>query len=132
MAKSKPAPRELPPIPPAGEPMTAAAIDAFRTPLGGFDKQALAALGVMWPPPPGWRERLMHHGPAAPITPSKLRPEYDPHELLRKVVLAVVEAGHAACLYEFPDVLDYFGGKTSDDPESAYRSETIDRDNPLA
>lgn len=32
-------------------------------------------------------------------------------ELLRQVVLAVVEAGQAAILYEFPQVLAYFGAQ---------------------
>ncbi len=32
-------------------------------------------------------------------------------ELLEKVVLAVVEAGHASDLHGFPDVLAYFGAE---------------------
>jgi hypothetical protein len=33
-------------------------IEAFRSNAGGFTKDALAALGVRWPPTKGWRTRL--------------------------------------------------------------------------
>lgn len=40
-------------------------------------------------------------------------------DLLGKVVLAVVEAGHASCLYEFPEVLAYFGAALPQDDDYA-------------
>jgi hypothetical protein len=33
-------------------------IAAARTPAGGWTKAQLAAWGVPWPPPAGWKERL--------------------------------------------------------------------------
>ena len=33
-------------------------LDANRTPRGGWTKKQLAALGVDWPPAPGWRARV--------------------------------------------------------------------------
>jgi hypothetical protein len=36
----------------------AAEIIATQTPNGGWTKEQLAAWGVPWPPPPGWRQRL--------------------------------------------------------------------------
>jgi hypothetical protein len=110
--------------------MTEDEIDAFATPKGGFDTAALKALGV-YPPRQGWRKRLLSEGPPEPTPPGEIRPELSAHELLRQVVLAVVEAGHASDLNEFPDVLAYFGAKLPDDPEAYHRTETIDRDNPL-
>ena len=44
-------------------------IEACRTPAGGyrFTKERLAAWGVPWPPPPGWRQALEHgRAPGAP------------------------------------------------------------------
>jgi len=37
--------------------------------------------------------------------------DVDPAKLLRKVVSAVISAGHAADLYEFPDVLAFFNAR---------------------
>ena len=37
--------------------------------------------------------------------------DVDPAELLRKVVGAVIETGHASDLYEFPEVLAFFNAK---------------------
>jgi hypothetical protein len=37
--------------------------------------------------------------------------DVDPAKLLRQVVSAVISAGHAADLYEFPDVLAFFGAR---------------------
>lgn len=34
-------------------------IEAARTPFGGWNREALAAWGVPWPPPKGWRHRLI-------------------------------------------------------------------------
>jgi hypothetical protein len=38
-------------------------------------------------------------------------------QLLRKVVVAIINKGHADDLYEFPDVLDYFGARIPDENE---------------
>jgi hypothetical protein len=38
---------------------TAAEIDAARTPDGGWTRDQLAEWGVPWPPPKGWRKRLI-------------------------------------------------------------------------
>lgn len=43
-------------------PLTAEAIDAARTPAGGWTKAQLAQWGVPWPPPKGWRKRLIADG----------------------------------------------------------------------
>ena len=102
-------------------------IEACRTAKGGFSKAQLAVWGVAWPPKTGWKKALIEGRdpnnpdstdgefiPAMPIAASPARPGADPHELLRKVVLAVIERGHASDLYEFPDVLAYFGAKMPD------------------
>lgn len=36
-------------------------IDAGRTSKGGYTRATLAAWGVPWPPPTGWREALLRH-----------------------------------------------------------------------
>lgn len=38
---------------------TAEEIDAKKTPSGGWSKAQLAAWGVPWPPPKGWRRALI-------------------------------------------------------------------------
>ena len=40
-------------------------------------------------------------------------------QLLRKIVVAIINKGHAADLYEFPDVLAYFGARSPSDEELA-------------
>lgn len=45
--------------------------------------------------------------------------DIDPAKLLRKVVSAVISAGHASDLYEFPDVLAFFGARLPDDEKSS-------------
>lgn len=42
---------------------------------------------------------------------SPIRPDLTAHVLLHKVVMAVIDKGHASDLYEFPDVLAYFGAQ---------------------
>ena len=34
-------------------------IESLKTPNGGWTKASLASLGVSWPPPKGWKERLI-------------------------------------------------------------------------
>jgi hypothetical protein len=38
---------------------TAADVDAAKTPAGGWTRAQLAEWGVEWPPPKGWRKRLI-------------------------------------------------------------------------
>lgn len=40
------------------QPPTEAEIEAARTPAGGWTRETLAAGGVPWPPPKGWRKQL--------------------------------------------------------------------------
>ena len=47
--------------------------------------------------------------------------DIDPAKLLRKVVSAVISAGHAADLYEFPDVLAFFNARLPPSDELADR-----------
>lgn len=46
-------------------------IDAARTPSGGWDKTQLEQWGVPWPPPKGWKERLLAEtaGPGPTVHP---------------------------------------------------------------
>lgn len=92
--------------------LTEEQIEAGRSPAGGFTRAQLAEWGVPWPPPKGWKEALIAGTPLErQIQPSVVRPSMDANELLRQVVLAVVEKGHASDLYELPEVLAYFGVK---------------------
>lgn len=34
-------------------------IEAARTPAGGWARETLAEWGVPWPPPKGWKKRLL-------------------------------------------------------------------------
>lgn len=99
-------------------------IEAGKSPKGGYNKATLAKWGVPWPPPTGWKEALiagksMEEAGMRTAAPSIVRPEMSADDLLRKVVLAVVQNGHASDLYEFPDVLEYFGARTPDPEELA-------------
>ena len=72
-ARASPAQRELdlaPPAPQRDKPasthdpssalkLTAAQIDAARTPKGAWTRATLARWGVPWPPPKGWRKALL-------------------------------------------------------------------------
>jgi len=91
-------------------------IEAGRSEKGGFSKAQLAKWGVPWPPPKGWKETLlagqtMVEAGLRSSESSPIRPNLSAHELLRKVVLAVVERGHASDLYEYSDVLEFFGAQ---------------------
>lgn len=99
-------------------------IEATKSKDGGYTKAGLATLGVPWPPPKGWKEALlagetMETAGMRSSAPSVINPEISADDLLRKVVLAVVNAGHASDLYEFPDVLAYFGSRVPHPDEIA-------------
>lgn len=96
--------------------VTAEEIEAGKSPAGGWNKAQLADWGVPWPPPKGWKEALlagktMKEAGLQYLEPSPIRPEMSAHELLRQVVLAVIEADQGRILYDYPDVLAYFGGR---------------------
>lgn len=42
--------------------MTEQEIDAARAHAGGWTRETLAKWGVPWPPPKGWRKRLIGGG----------------------------------------------------------------------
>jgi hypothetical protein len=47
---------------------TEAEIEAAKTPRGGWTRAQLAAWGIPWPPPKGWRQALIGAGrPAGPM-----------------------------------------------------------------
>ena len=41
-------------------------IEAARTPAGGWTRRQLAQWGVPWPPPKGWKARLLAHQSSEP------------------------------------------------------------------
>jgi hypothetical protein len=103
--------------------LTAADIEAGRSPKGGFTRKQLAAWGIGWPPPQGWKEALLAGGGDTDprLAPSPIMPIVTAHDLLRNVVLALIEQEHVHLLYEFPEVLAYFGAKLPDDPAARNR-----------
>ena len=56
-------------------------IEAWRTARGGFTKRQLAVWGVSWPPPRGWKRRLVRRWTGLPHpnyeNPSLRRPTGD-------------------------------------------------------
>lgn len=103
--------------------LTEAEIEAGKSPKGGYTRQQLAKWGVGWPPPKGWKEALLagDGGGDERLAPSPINPIVTSHDLLRNVCLAIIEQGQAHLLYEFPDVLEYFGAKVPDDQSARYR-----------
>lgn len=96
--------------------MTLEEIEAGRSAKGGFTKEQLAKWGVPWPPPKGWKEQLlagrsMVEAGLRSSEPSPIRSHVSAHDLLRTVVLAVVERGHASDLEDYADVLAFFGAR---------------------
>lgn len=79
---------------------TAAEIEAAKTPRGGWTRAQLAEWGVPWPPPRGWKKRLLHEaliaGQAATDPPAtrKWRDGWD----VIKAPAALVERGVAAII----------------------------------
>ena len=110
-------------------PISADELEAGKSPAGGYTKSQLAKWGVPWPPPKGWKEALLSgERMEREMQPSVASPTMDANELLRKVVAAVVERGHASDLYGFPDVLAYFGAQVPEDIEGARRNVVSDTD----
>lgn len=102
--------------------LTKEQIEAGKTEKGGFTRKQLESWGVPYPPPKGWQEALMEgktmeEAGLESIPYSPIRNKMNAHDLLRQVVLAVVDAGHASDLYDYPDVLEYFGSRKPDPSE---------------
>lgn len=108
--------------------ISAEEIDAAKTTKGGWDRATLAAWGIGWPPPKGWRQMLIDGAPipepginGEPAT--SLRPSACPEAgLLREVVMATIESGNGHILagikalndyygYDLPTVADVIGGR---------------------
>lgn len=95
--------------------LTAQEIDAAKTAKGGFDRATLAAWGIGWPPPKGWRQMLIDGTPmpdpgVAGEPATSVRPSACPEALiLRQVVMAVIETGHGEILSGIPDLNAYYG-----------------------
>lgn len=53
--------------------MTVEEIDRARTSNGGWTKAQLSEWGVPWPPPKGWKERLISAPPNPPPTSDAIR-----------------------------------------------------------
>lgn len=94
--------------------LTAEEIDAAKTAKGGWDRATLAAWGVDWPPPKGWRQLLIDgkpmprrgvDEPATAIRPSACLEA----KLLRALAMAVIEAGQGDIISALSEVSAYFG-----------------------
>lgn len=93
-------------------PITIEEIEAARTPAGGFNAKTLRQWGVPWPPPKGWRQTLVDHGyPYDETLNDEAARRGDPDQILRRVLLAVVEAGQAHILYDIPEALAFTGAR---------------------
>lgn len=94
---------------------TAEEIDAAKSAKGGWDRATLAAWGVPWPPPSGWRQMLIDGTPIPRpgvdgCPASSTRPSECPEaKLLHQVVMAVIESGQANILKGIDDLNTYYG-----------------------
>ncbi|TIO15600.1 MAG: hypothetical protein E5X86_19710 [Mesorhizobium sp.] len=89
---------------------------AARSPKGAWTKKTLAQWGVPWPPPSSWKATILAHGipyDAAKnvVATAVAAEEFDTADLLRKVVVAVINQGQGHILYDLPDVLAFFGSR---------------------
>ncbi len=91
-------------------------IEKGKSPKGGWTKKQLAKWGVPWPPPKGWKEALIKDDMGA-IGASSAQQLHDVKELLRLVVMEMVNTGDAHKLYNVPGLLDYFNARIPTDEE---------------
>lgn len=87
-------------------------IEAGRSPAGGFGKVELAVFGVRWPPKKGWYQALLRgedpNNPQSAYAPSSEVSDLSDSDLLQRVVMAVINSGHAEILHEVPGLLDRY------------------------
>jgi hypothetical protein len=96
--------------------LTEADLEAAKSPKGGWTAKTLAAWGVPWPAPHGWKKALLKGEPIPVAANGKAKkPEakaddqdVDHKALLHQVVMAVINAGHGHLLNELPEVAAYY------------------------
>jgi hypothetical protein len=97
--------------------LAAEEIEAARSPKGGWTKATLAAWGISWPPPAGWKERLLAGQPIPQtgvdhVAATSKRPSACPEaKLLQQVVMAVINAGHSDILKGIEELNAYYGSQ---------------------
>ncbi len=101
-------------------------LEAGKSPKGGFTKAQLSRWGVEYPPKTGWKQALLEGR-------DPNNPDCDPDvvtdgEMLRRVVLAVIEAGQAEILHHVPGLLDRFGARLPSAEELRAHQATLRRD----
>jgi hypothetical protein len=73
-------------------------IEAAKTPAGGWTREQLAQWGVPWPPPKGWKKRLLREasivGQAETDPPTVTKSEREGWDVI-KALVALVERGVA-------------------------------------
>lgn len=88
-------------------------IEAAKTERGGWTKSTLAAWGIAWPPPRGWKDALLA-GEKIGIAP-QIEPESSPDsieaKLLHGVMMAVINAGQGDILNEVDGLAAFSGGE---------------------
>lgn len=84
-------------------------LEAGRTEKGAFTRKQLAAWGVPWPPPKGWKRALLGLDSEEGDNLEKM--QADPAILLDSVVRLLIDRGHGSLLSELPAVTAFYGGK---------------------
>lgn len=103
--------------------MTEAEIEAGRSPKGGFSRLQLEQWGVPWPPPKGWKKALLNGD-----DPALLNGKKTADQLLREVVLAIVEQGQGHLIEHLDDVHEYFGARIPTQEEILASKKTLRND----
>ena len=84
-------------------------IEAAKTEKGGWTKETLAGWGISWPPPRGWKDKLMEgfepHG--IPNDPES-NPSGLEGKLLHEVVMAVIHSRHGDLLKGIDALNSYY------------------------
>lgn len=92
--------------------LTADQINAAKTERGGWTKETLAGWGIPWPPPRGWKEKLMD-GFESVGDPNA--PESNPNgleaKLLHEVVMAIIQTGNGYLLNDIEGVNAYYNSR---------------------
>ena len=66
--------------------MTHDEIESAKTPAGGFTRATLAGWGVPWPPPKGWRKRLLKGECITPAPTQPVQPAIDYAQLASAIL----------------------------------------------